>query len=120
MNELKAQRSALLPHDELPEDILREVFARCLPRTHNSTLSPRDAPLLLTHVSRQWRDIAQATPNLWSSVHIPLQSPHDWDCAVEEWIARAGVLPLSISFGSLPDPAASTDRKHERDHMQSV
>lgn len=48
------------------------------------------------------------TTHLWSSLHIPLQSSLDLDCAVEEWLARAGTAPLSISFGSLERRSTAT------------
>jgi hypothetical protein len=35
-------------------------------------MSAREGPLLLCHVCHGWRQLAHATPRLWTSIHIPL------------------------------------------------
>ncbi|TEB39435.1 hypothetical protein FA13DRAFT_1807919 [Coprinellus micaceus] len=105
---LQCQRNSLVSiHRSLPEDILREVFVQCLPITHNSTFSPRDAPVLLTHVCRRWRNVALSTPSLWCSLHVPLRLSQDFHSAMGVWLGHAGALPLSLSFGSPADRFSS-------------
>ncbi|KAF6748321.1 hypothetical protein DFP72DRAFT_917033 [Ephemerocybe angulata] len=106
-------RAILSPARRLPDDILREVFVRCLPHKHNATMYAGDAPVLLCHVCSRWRKLALATPTLWSSLHVST-FVDDYDLAgegsdveemlnerderVKNWIARSGALPLSLSF----------------------
>ncbi|KAJ7129240.1 hypothetical protein C8R44DRAFT_533755, partial [Mycena epipterygia] len=50
----------------IPLEITAEIFVHCLPTTRRSdVLNPEEAPLLLTHVCRAWREIAISTPSLW-------------------------------------------------------
>ncbi|KAJ7101333.1 hypothetical protein B0H15DRAFT_408902 [Mycena belliarum] len=86
----------------LPDDIVREIFANCLPSHRNSIVSSDEAPLLLCQVCRPWREIALTTPRLWSSLHIvlpkkPLIHLQVLTQIVSEWLDRSGVLPLSLS-----------------------
>ncbi|EKM75405.1 hypothetical protein AGABI1DRAFT_80012, partial [Agaricus bisporus var. burnettii JB137-S8] len=87
----------------LVPEILQEIFWLCLPVAHNSVLSAKEAPLLLGRVCSQWRRIAYSTPKLWCSLHIAVP-PLTYSRAraifkaYEAWIARSGILPLSISI----------------------
>lgn len=56
----------------LPDDILREIFVWCLPTGRNPTMSAKEAPMVLTRVSSQWRSVGLSTPRLWSALHIRL------------------------------------------------
>ena len=100
----------------LPDDILSEIFIQCLPQGVYATLSPHDAPILLTHVCNRWRNVAHSTPHLWSSLHIPVHPDSRFNALSEEamvardehvnrWLLRAGSLPLSLSFCSPVDRA---------------
>ena len=51
-------------------DILQEIFHHCLPTAHDATMNPWDAPLLLTHICRDWRNLALSTPSFWSTILI--------------------------------------------------
>ncbi|SJL12621.1 uncharacterized protein ARMOST_16050 [Armillaria ostoyae] len=75
------------PHRHLPNDVLSEIFFRCvhenliqqnIDRIGNkkniiTSLDRRLAPWVLTRVSKRWRAIALSLPRLWStiSVNIP-------------------------------------------------
>ena len=103
---------------KLPVDILQEIFIACLPTTHNSVMSKREPPMLLTQICSSWRVIAHATPQLWKSIHIavPCNTPgmyavespnfqsmvqqvaHRRSEAVLEWIKRSASCPLDISL----------------------
>ncbi|KAJ7767259.1 hypothetical protein B0H16DRAFT_354357 [Mycena metata] len=85
----------------LPEDVLREIFLACLPSAGNPVMSSREAPMLLVQVCSNWRKIAFATPQLWSSLHVVVPNVarlRDLTTAVDAWLARSGVLPLSITL----------------------
>ncbi|KAJ6502059.1 hypothetical protein C8R45DRAFT_895294 [Mycena sanguinolenta] len=90
----------------LPPEILAEIFLFCLPfhrRGHPIIPNPKEAPLVLCAVCRQWRNIAQDTPYLWRSLDLGL--PH-FSAAAEtlhvdlchKWLSRARSLPLSLSL----------------------
>ncbi|KAJ7740462.1 hypothetical protein DFH07DRAFT_839112 [Mycena maculata] len=83
----------------LPDDILREIFMCTFPANGQATMNPRDAPLLPTHVCRDWRSLALSMPQLWASLDIELAGDQAGiDEGVRSWLARSGDLPLSISF----------------------
>ncbi|TFK37597.1 hypothetical protein BDQ12DRAFT_684950 [Crucibulum laeve] len=110
-NDIEAHTALLTPVRQLPHDILRAMFVQCLPVGHDAVMSVREAPLLLTHICSLWREIALTTPKLWSSVHIPIPSPHNDPVTtrnldkpriegLRQWLARSGACPLSISVAS--------------------
>ncbi|KAJ6517969.1 hypothetical protein C8R47DRAFT_1773 [Mycena vitilis] len=85
----------------LPEDVLREIFLACLPWSGNPVMSSREAPLLLGQVCSSWRRIALTTPQLWSSLHVVVPNAarlRQISDAVDTWLSRSGVLPLSITL----------------------
>ncbi|KAJ3828653.1 hypothetical protein F5880DRAFT_823668 [Lentinula raphanica] len=103
-NFIEAHRALLSPVRQIPEEVLAEIFLRCLPTDTNATRSLDEAPLLLTTVSRDWRRVALNTPRLWRTLHIYLP-PHLNNRAISRravgistWLGRSGTLPLSISF----------------------
>ncbi|KAF8181830.1 hypothetical protein BJ912DRAFT_906679, partial [Pholiota molesta] len=57
-------------------------------------------PFLLGAVCRTWRDIAWSTPRLWAAITINMDfPPHNRATQmslIQEWLSRAGQLPLSI------------------------
>ncbi|KAK7049393.1 D-lactate ferricytochrome c oxidoreductase [Paramarasmius palmivorus] len=70
-------RSLLSPVHRMPPEILRNVFSFVCHETVfrlDCTRSP--PPLLLSAICGRWREIALATPSLWSCMHIDLVS--DW------------------------------------------
>lgn len=107
----------------MPPEVLEEIFWQCLPERRYPTTSFREAPLLLTHVCRQWRDVAISSPRLWSSIYISwtdggagrdiynrssgptLESQiiHRRCDLVEQWISRSGFLPLSLYLNYIHD-----------------
>lgn len=122
LRELNQQRDALedkvtgyqgmfSPARRLLPEVLQEIFIHCLPTDRNPAMSATEAPLLLGRVCRQWRDVAYSTPTLWSGIHIsiPFNSPfvRMHTCshavrakAVNAWLLRSGVCPLSISLSA--------------------
>jgi hypothetical protein len=121
--EIEDHRSLLSPVPHLPIDILQEIFASCLPTEHYPVVSRYEAPLLLTQVCKNWRNIALSTPHLWSAIHIPIPSLpghitsyeppvgglsdyltallaliHERMVAIHQWLERSKGSPLSISI----------------------
>jgi hypothetical protein len=109
----------------VPDDVLEEIFHQSLPTDRNALLDNKAAPLIFTRICRQWRQVAFASPRLWSTIHIHvlpnLPRPHDkwWNspsintlsddppppkqeelraAAASEWLKRSGDLPLHISL----------------------
>lgn len=105
----------------LPDDVLGEIFIRCLPRDRYPAIYVREAPLLLTLISRRWRDVALRTPVLWAAAHTAIRefetyartgssaSPAEIEAEEERqrammelFFSRAGDLPLSLSVYCIP------------------
>jgi len=123
-DDMDAHRKLLsLPRRNLlPTDVLQEIFLSCLSISHESIITNKEAPILLTQVCAGWRRIALDTPLLWASIHIPIPSidapfpeaageDSSYDLAtdlrmtnrltaVREWLSRSKDCPLSFTFGS--------------------
>ncbi|KAF9531323.1 hypothetical protein CPB83DRAFT_848839 [Crepidotus variabilis] len=68
---------SLTRRGQIPDDILREIFFRCLPTNHDAIMHSREPPVLLTRICAGWRQLALSTPRLWASIHLPIPSlPH--------------------------------------------
>ncbi|EPQ56701.1 hypothetical protein GLOTRDRAFT_138359 [Gloeophyllum trabeum ATCC 11539] len=82
----------------LPSETLSEIFVHCLPEDLEIA-NVREAPLVLTRVCRYWREVALATPFLWSGLGIPSKSHGAKHMeSMEKWLSRAGVLPLHLAW----------------------
>ncbi|KAJ7724860.1 hypothetical protein B0H16DRAFT_1895297 [Mycena metata] len=108
----------------LPPEITSEIFLCCLPETREfDVLNPKEAPLLLTHVCGAWRQIAIATPQLWTAFYIAEENGFfdDLGNVAETWFTRAGICELSVKFhGSVTDGTDFASllpvlRRYERD-----
>ena len=102
----------LPPFLQLPQDVIREIFLACIDPEINPTMSPKEAPTLLTQICSDLRHIALAAPELWAAIHIPIingmprsvsnyaQSLMNKQAdGVKEWLLRrSGKLPLRISI----------------------
>ncbi|KAF6764254.1 hypothetical protein DFP72DRAFT_840353 [Ephemerocybe angulata] len=73
-NYIDQHQAILSPIRRVPPEILQCIFVRCLPTKHNAIMTSLQAPILLTHVCRDWRAAAHKMPRLWASLHIPI--PH--------------------------------------------
>ncbi|KAJ7126806.1 hypothetical protein C8R44DRAFT_851290 [Mycena epipterygia] len=91
--------SLTFPVLTLPMELTSEIFMHCAPSTPRAP-SSSDAPLLLARVCSQWRNIAIATPQLWSTFFLFADDP--WTQAHESllncWLSRSRHDPLSISL----------------------
>ncbi|KAJ7201162.1 hypothetical protein GGX14DRAFT_659384 [Mycena pura] len=91
------------PASILPAEIVSEIFVHVLPAYPICPpLAGNSSPTQLTHICRQWKEIAMSTPLLWRAIMIPFL--HDKSCArdliffVETWLRRSGSCPLSIDI----------------------
>ncbi|KAJ6483928.1 hypothetical protein C8R45DRAFT_999748 [Mycena sanguinolenta] len=86
----------------LPNEITSKILIHFLPIYPDAPpLSGLASPTSLTHVCRQWRQVALATPALWKAIkfdnhHIP---PKQIGHIADAWIRRSGSGPLSIHIG---------------------
>ncbi|KAJ7031013.1 hypothetical protein C8F04DRAFT_1236250 [Mycena alexandri] len=98
------------PITDLPFDILGEIFQWCIYDDYG--FGPLDArgvlllePLVLSHVSRQWREVALSVPLLWSTiwvdrpraVHVPM---------IELWLQNSRQCPLVLHLRQTVPPSA--------------
>ena len=109
-----AQYTVLLsPMRTVPPEILVEIFLCCLP-PRGTSICAGDAPLLVTHVCRQWRYVAINARHLWTSLSmggvgegaaiVANVSPFGLDpvLVTQIWLTRSGRLPLDIQL-MIPD-----------------
>ncbi|KAJ7130787.1 hypothetical protein C8R43DRAFT_1239862 [Mycena crocata] len=80
---------------DLPYDVTAEIYLCCVPPiwTQNGHWGPfaENAPLLLLGICRAWRDVALATPQLWTSSGRGFSRK-----LFRDWIGRTGAFPLSL------------------------
>ncbi|KAF8873325.1 hypothetical protein CPB84DRAFT_646126 [Gymnopilus junonius] len=94
----------------LPPEITSSIFELCVPTTlRNSSWEEfgsqgiktclETPPQTLGRVCRSWKEIAWATPRLWTVIKFDLNlrkvSPA-WDEVVQGWLTRSGQHPLHI------------------------
>ncbi|KAJ7121045.1 hypothetical protein C8R44DRAFT_877353 [Mycena epipterygia] len=86
----------------LPNEITSEIFTHFLPPfPGRSTLVGTLSPSILSHVCRQWRNVALSTPSLWTAIELNLDNPnrhHQQLRLLEAWLARSGNCHLSIAL----------------------
>lgn len=109
-------RSSLTIVRRLPDDILLEIFFRCLPERSSPTMDATAAPSLLTAVCCRWRTLALQTRTLWSKIYIPIEDAvvttrsmsqrqtnairqayqQNLCTKLSMWLARSGTCPLTF------------------------
>ncbi|KAL0566168.1 hypothetical protein V5O48_015851 [Marasmius crinis-equi] len=116
-------RILLSPCRKLPDEILSEIFAQCLPEGPPSP-STKEAPLLLTLICHNWRETALRDPRIWSALCITIPKPknvtnsghgdtEEWLRPQMEgvmlWLERSGSLPLNLALKPAGDSWAILD-----------
>lgn len=118
-NCVRAEREALVskitdlesqnqPINWLPTELLFEIF---LIRTEDESadlaigLPYNPAPVLISHVCHKWRELALATPRLWS--FISYRTPHWIPRPLSVFLQRAESSPISFNFISTPSTSTS-------------
>ncbi|KAJ3767666.1 hypothetical protein FB446DRAFT_848954 [Lentinula raphanica] len=99
-------RALMAPIRRVPVEMMAMIFVYCLPLDRYPIRSLFEAPLLLTVVCREWREIVITYPPLWNALHIHIAPRIAFNTeeltlrqqGVCGWIARAGALPLSLSL----------------------
>ncbi|KAJ7186498.1 hypothetical protein C8R46DRAFT_276074 [Mycena filopes] len=95
---LKRLDAYIYPVLTLPNEIISEIFVNFLPGyPQRPPAKGTYSPLKLGQICYGWREIAWSTPSLWRAVAFKLP-PGSCRILVEEWLARAASLPLSISL----------------------
>ncbi|KAF8907841.1 hypothetical protein CPB84DRAFT_1959411 [Gymnopilus junonius] len=78
-----------------PPEVASRIFQFCLEDMKEVT-----SPLTIGSICRTWRAIAYSTPQLWTSLSIPLCFKKftwaDRFGLTQQWLSRSGQLPLSI------------------------
>ncbi|KAJ7181070.1 hypothetical protein C8R46DRAFT_941056 [Mycena filopes] len=93
--------STVYPILTIPFEVTAEIFVHCLPEFPGR--SGTVAPMLLTRVCRQWRNIACNNARLWTALGINVWSnpQPDFIFFVREWL-RLGRAALSSLHLTLP------------------
>ena len=114
----------LAPVRRLSMDVLGVIFGHCLATHRNPVMSASEAPILLTHICRDWRSIALSIPRLWSRLYIPttlpivvnncpeaqrysLERDRRMEARTEEvqrWLRLSAACPLAITLMPVSDP----------------
>lgn len=105
---IDSHKALLSPIRRMAPELMQEIFIRCLPTSWNCVMDAAEAPLLLTRVCSDWRQVTLSTPELWSSLHIAIpQRPgrelinDSMSCVLHKarrWLARSGTCLLSVSL----------------------
>ncbi|KAJ7169293.1 hypothetical protein C8R43DRAFT_121677 [Mycena crocata] len=100
--DLGGRLNALLdPVTRFPLEISSDIFMLGFDSDSIPTPRPNFSPLVYLNVCRSWRDIALATPSLWSAIEVVGNGQHV-DELVHGWFTRAGSRLLTIScYGKL-------------------
>jgi hypothetical protein len=92
---------------DIPNEVVGLIFSFChdpAPRRSKESQSRRFCMLTLGAVCKKWREIAWATPELWTFLRmpdVPEGSSPSFSRQVElaqEWLGRTANLPLDISL----------------------
>ncbi|KAJ6492580.1 hypothetical protein C8R47DRAFT_1121152 [Mycena vitilis] len=88
----------------LPNEVTSEIFMHIVPPYDHEfpPLAGPHSPTLLTQICRRWRDVALATPELWSVI-----SSDDYRAGVARgarmirlWLERSRCCPLYLELGT--------------------
>ncbi|KAJ7453451.1 hypothetical protein FB451DRAFT_1519776 [Mycena latifolia] len=97
-------KGTLSPIRRIPSEILVEIFLMCrdnsLTASNYSITDPREAPMLMGHVSSRWRQVCHGAPRLWDHFHLS-SMPGSMDRTASQFrpiLTRSGILPLHVQF----------------------
>ncbi|KAJ7667020.1 hypothetical protein B0H17DRAFT_1336225 [Mycena rosella] len=96
----RAYIEEIYPVLTLPNELISEIFLHVIPAYPRSPPRyGRRSPTLLTHICRQWREIALATPALWRAILLDGSIPSGEHIRfLASWLSRSGRFPLSIQM----------------------
>ncbi|KAF8956988.1 hypothetical protein BDZ97DRAFT_137325 [Flammula alnicola] len=93
-----------------PPEITSQIFTFAIQDNPQSTTdqSYRTTPLRLGSICKTWREIAFATPGLWTSINLCLQQEDQISAnqveLVTQFLRRSGQVPLSVNLKLLHTP----------------
>jgi hypothetical protein len=95
-----ANKVRISPASHLPTEILQHIFKACLRRREYVEPDIRSAPLLLCQICRRWKDVAEATPELWSSIKLNDRciDNDSFTAMVTRWLAASRNRSLAINL----------------------
>ncbi|KAJ6466457.1 hypothetical protein C8R45DRAFT_489371 [Mycena sanguinolenta] len=100
-----AVKDPISPALRLPVEITSEIFLHCLPTSYTerewNTANPSEAPTLLLHVCRIWREIVNGTSAMWAKMEFSMDNAHNEEMA-RAWLKRAKASPLSVKLHRWP------------------
>lgn len=103
----------IAPISSLPHDVLGAIFQHGREMmTKFDIWLDNEKPLevLVTHVIRRWRDIANCTPLLWNDLHIVLENyRRRKEEMIELYLERSQKCPLDIRFSLFEYPYFGND-----------
>ncbi|OJT07664.1 hypothetical protein TRAPUB_1463 [Trametes pubescens] len=96
---IEALSTFLVPVFRLPPEVLVLIFKAGGRMPHDGPVTesstPRPFPLVVASVSRQWREIAINTPDLWTNIVIKHPRPYGW---VPLCLQRSSGQPVDITI----------------------
>ncbi|KAI0367433.1 hypothetical protein BV20DRAFT_565761 [Pilatotrama ljubarskyi] len=96
---IEALSTYLVPAFRLPPEVLVLIFKAGGRMPHDGPVTessiPRPFPLVVASVSRQWREIAIGTPDLWTNIVIKHPRPYGW---VPLCLQRSCGHPVNITI----------------------
>ncbi|KAG1731784.1 hypothetical protein EDB19DRAFT_1736614, partial [Suillus lakei] len=67
---------------------LSQIFVYCLPYDRHSLPTSHLAPMLLTRICRQWREVTMGTPSLWCRLSVSEDVQQAAFC-YDTWLKRS-------------------------------
>ena len=100
------ERKSRSSHLQFPPEITSHIFIQYAPPIALFDRDNRSAPLYLGAVCRKWRQLAWATPRLWSLLLVGFRRRGKYNCInesdlpqlVAEWLERSATSSLSLTI----------------------
>ncbi|OJA10605.1 hypothetical protein AZE42_11200 [Rhizopogon vesiculosus] len=107
--QLLEQQDGASAGSDLPVEVLCQIFDHCVPKTDEG-LPPdlKRAPILLTRICRQWREVVVDMPSLWCRLYLQAECPeqlHRVAFSYRSWLKRSFGRPLSLTIHWSPKGA---------------
>ncbi|KAJ7478341.1 hypothetical protein FB451DRAFT_1557035 [Mycena latifolia] len=102
-NYAAALEGVLSPLRRIPSEILGEIFLLCREdslSSYSSILDPREAPMLLCHVSSRWRQVCHSAPRLWDRLHLDRGRRNPPLALVRPILTWSRILPLYVNLAT--------------------
>ncbi|KAJ7745195.1 hypothetical protein DFH07DRAFT_963406 [Mycena maculata] len=90
--------------ENLPNEILSEIFVSCLPPDPQPDLLA--APMIFLNICHRWREIALALPALWMRIRIEFPRAREFEQVLDTWLTRARLRATSLSLRGSGDKVA--------------